>query len=162
MRPRRRSAGLFLASTCWLVALGCDRPPPPGTAARTTAEPHDELETVDVGEPLDAELSTESDTKARGVGSHVAGVLPEGFPRDLPLPAPATLVDFGGAGAGQSFVEFFSPDSATTLGPRWERQLAAAGWSRSGAAWSRAGRRVRVIVEGSPPGSRVRIEYRPG
>lgn len=144
------------------VALACGAPAEsPRGRAKTERRAADQLETVDVGGAIDADLSTSGDEQARGVGSHVAGVLPGGFPRDLPLPKPSTLVDFGAAD-GRSFVVLRSSQAVGQLRPRWESQLSAAGWKRAGAEWSRNGRRVRIGVEDAAPGTRVRIEYRPG
>jgi hypothetical protein len=103
-----------------LAAGGCQRSKDGG--------PAEKLETVEVGEGFDVGLTTAYDQKAKQVGPEVAGVLPDGFPRDLPLYTPSSLVDFGEADAGLQYLEFDTSDSAAVVRRRLEAKLAASGW----------------------------------
>ena len=77
----------LLLAAALLVAGGCQRSKDRGSSEK--------LETVDVGEGVDAGLTTAYDEQAKRVGPGIAGVLPEGFPPDVPLYTPSSLVDFG-------------------------------------------------------------------
>ncbi len=134
----------------------------PGAPSDPPADPP--LETVEVGDAPDAELDTSEDVVAvRRPREDVGGVLPGGFPRDLPLPAPTTLVDFGDANGGGAWVLLASPRSAAAVSAHLAEGLPAAGWRLAGAGppWTAAkgGRSVRIAVTGRGAGSELRIEY---
>lgn len=123
------------------------------------------LEVEDVSLPVDAELSIEADVKGRPVISGVAGVLPSDYPRGLPTHEPASIVDFGAAAGGWSFVEFDSPTSPERVVTSLEQRLSRTGWQVDGGVQNRLearrdGVEIRLVVTGLKPGARIRVEYR--
>jgi hypothetical protein len=139
MTVMRRFAPLLAVA----AFAGCAREsaPPPTT---------DGLETVDVAPAIDAAASLEADVVERRLAAPaggVAGVLPEGFPTDVPLPTPSSLVDFGpGPRGGESVtLEVASPPAAALAA--YEARLRAAGFVDQGdGVWARGPRRVAVAV----------------
>jgi hypothetical protein len=119
---------------------------------RESAAPRaeDGLETVDVAPAPDAAASLEGDVVERrpAAPAHgVAGVLPEGFPRDLPLPAPSSLVDFGPGPRGGPSVTLEVAASPAAALAAYEARLRASGFvAAGGGVWTRNGRRVAVAV----------------
>jgi len=139
---------------CLLLAAGsaCREKPKPEPAPA-------QLETKDVGAAPDATLSTEGDVVERRRTSAFSGVLPGGFPKDLPVYEPSSLVDFGKDAQG-AFVVFQTPDELARVRARYPAAIAAHGWTREGdEAFSRGGRRVRLSFENLRPGTRVRVSY---
>ena len=117
------------------------------------------LETKEVGAAPDATLSTEGDVVERRHATGFSGVLPGGFPKDLPTYEPSSLIDFGRSADG-SYVVFQTPDDTARVRARYPALIAAHGWAREGdAVFSRGGRRVRVSFESLRPGTRVRVTY---
>ena len=147
---------LLVLTGALLVTSGCQRSKEPGRDA--------ELETVDVGEGLDAGLTTAYDEQAKQVGPEVAGVLPEGFPRDLPLYTPSSLVDFGEADAGMHYLEFDTSDSVAVVRRRLEAGLSKAGWMPLSAdlttSFVKGDRQVALTIRDLSPGTRFRYVYR--
>ena len=134
------------------ATLGCRQEP---KAEPTPAK----LETKEVGAAPDATLSTDGDVVERRRASTFSGVLPGGFPKDLPTYEPSSLVDFGKDAQG-AFVVFQTPDELTRVRARYPATIAAHGWMREGdAVFSRGGRRVQVSFENLRPGTRVRVSY---
>ena len=150
--PAARACALALASLL-AATLSCRQEPKaaPGPA---------KLETQEVGAAPDATLSTEGDTvEHRRPSSSFSGVLPGGFPKDLPVYEPSSLVDFGEDTAG-AFVVFQTPDDLARARARYPAAIVGRGWAReSGDAFSKAGRRVRVAFEGLHPGAKIRVSY---
>ena len=149
MRARRVGGALLLAA---LGVSACAREP--GAADRKPP-----LETVEVGVKLDAYASLDEEPveerRAAPIGG-IAGVLPDGFPTDVPLPAPSSLVDFATSpGQGPSVtLELQSAPAAASRA--YEAKLAAAGFvPGANGLWSRSGRRIRVSV--TPFGGAARI-----
>jgi len=119
-----------------------------------------ELETVDVTRAPDAALSTAEDAQERRVAEGLSGVLPDGFPADLPLFRPASLVEMGELGGGGQIAEFDSPappaEVANWLAIRWR----AKGWRpAAGGVWTSGERRVTLTVVTRPSGCRFSIAY---
>lgn len=122
------------------------------------------LETVEVDEGPEAGLTTEFDEYAAPrPSSEMAGVLPSDFPSDVPVFSPSSVVDFGSPDT-QRYVELDT--SAPTEGVRAAliSQLSEAGWSSSSATgdamvFTKAGHRLRVVLEGLSGGTRIRYEY---
>jgi len=140
-----------------LLAPGCAREPrQTGTA--------DELATVDVSAPIDAAASLAGDVVERrpapaGSLPGVAGVLPDGFPRDLPLPTPSSLVDFDtGPHGGVRLALDVQAAPAAALAA-YEARLRAAGFAPSqGGLWTRGARRIAVGVTPFSGAARVSVE----
>jgi hypothetical protein len=146
--------GLVFA-TAIAVLAGCER-----ESARPPAA--DGLETVEVAPAIDAGASLEGDVveprRAAPAGG-VAGVLPEGFPADVPLPAPSSLVDFGAGPRGGASVTLEVASTPANALAAYESQLRAAGFVEEGAdVWVRGERRVAVAVAPFAGVARLTIE----
>jgi len=138
-----------------LLAIGlpaCDR------SAGKSDRPN-ELETVDVGGGLDAELTTEFDERARQVEIDLGGVLPSDFPLEMPVFSPSSVIDFG-----PGFVEIDTPVPAAEARSALGAQIQRSGWTvdsigDGGSVYTREGHRVRVVVAEAGSGARIRYEY---
>lgn len=132
------------------MALACGGEKP-------TARAGGALETVDVAAPVDAGATTELDVVAtpRAVA---AGVLPGDFPKEIPLPAGASLIDFGDGAAG-SWIEMVAAAPPAEVESAYRGRLARAGFREaSGGVWSRGSLRLAVAVSPRGAGATVRLE----
>ena len=122
-----------------------------------------EIETVEVGGSIDEGLDTSDDPVGYVPLEEVGGVLPVGYPPDLPVYSPSSLIDFG-SGEGEHYVLLATPDPPETVRERLAMQLDSAGWSSrsSGGRWrvSKDGRSATIRVIGDRSGSQIRIDYR--
>lgn len=146
--PLRRSLALGLLALGTALACGGDQP---------TARARGALETVDVAAPVDAGATTELDVVAtpRAV---TAGVLPGDFPKEVPLPAGASLIDFGEGAAG-SWIEMVVAAPPAEIERAYRGSLARAGFREaSGGVWSRGSLRLAVAVSPRGAGATVRLE----
>ena len=131
--------------------------------AKTPAPRRGELETVEVAPPPDARVDVERDVKEKRRAETFAGVLPSGFPRGLPLPPQASLVDQGRSGGG-AWVELLVPRRiAAGRGP-YQQQRASAGWSAAASgddAWRlrRGDAAVQLSMRAQGPSTRLRLGY---
>ncbi len=123
--------------------------------------PAPKLDTVEVKPASDATLSTAGDRQETRRESGFSGVLPEDFPKDLPLYRPSTLVDFG-----SGFVVLQTPDAPGAVRQKLPALLRAQGWQDGpGGEWRPrsgrpgVGRSVRIGFEDAHPGCRIRIDY---
>lgn len=109
----------------------------------------DELDTVDVTPPPDAAASLAGDAVARPVGmpaGGISGALPADFPREVPLPSPSSLIDFG-ANAAETSVTLAVDLPPEQVAETYRRQLAAAGFRpQPDGSWRASGRTVRFAV----------------
>jgi hypothetical protein len=127
------------------------------------------LATVEVGAAPDATADLSRDTVGRAASSErMAGVLPGGFPADLPIPAGTSIVDFGTLAAASptsSYLTLRSPQAATTLLGSLRRSLAAAGWTlaQEQGSWRlrKGNREVVLSVVDAHPGAEIRYAYTP-
>lgn len=144
-----------LALAVLLQAGACSPAPPP------TAEKAPELATVEVAAAPDAAYSIADDKVERRANPNaIAGALPDGFPADIPVYLPSSLVDFTSRPEGGSVVVFATPASVSTVSAALSQKLRAAGWqAASSGAWTKAGRRLRLTVEPTAAGSRFRFEF---
>jgi hypothetical protein len=135
-----------------LFAVGCGRESvsPAADAAPPTEE---------VAPAVDAALSTAADPQAKARAESFSGILPDGFPGDVPPYEPSTLADFGTGETGRRYVVFQTPDSPELARSRLERRLAAQGWSVARDGFTKGGRQLRVAIEPARPGARIRLEY---
>lgn len=143
----------LLAASALALAIACA---PDGAPERSEA-----LEMEEVSASLDDELSLDSDEIGeRPAAEELSGVLPEDFPPGLPVPAPASVVDLGSAGAGR-YVELFSAEPIDRVRSDWLERLRAAGWSASAlpGTVSNAGRQVRIEMSSEGGGTSMRLEY---
>jgi len=132
-------------------------------AAKKPALKPGELETVDVAPPPDARVDVERDVKEKRRAETFAGVLPTGFPRTLPLPPQASLVDQGRSGGG-AWVEVLVPRRLAAVRAPYLQQLAGAGWAASSTgsdAWQlrRDDRTVQLSMRAQGPSTRLRLGY---
>jgi len=118
------------------------------------------LESVEVAGPPDSTLSTARDKLAPKIGAPgVAGALPGGFPKDLPLYQPSSVVDFGDAG-GTHYVSFRASDPPQVVRVALLAEWEQAGWkSAGGGSYRRGGEQIRLEISGSGGGSDLRISY---
>lgn len=161
MTPSRsaRSCALAAVALVSLSAWECgDREKRVNDKPRTG-----ELQTVEVAPPPDARVDVTRDTKERRRAETFAGVLPGGFPRTLPLPPQASLVDQGRAGGG-AWVDVLVPRRPAAVREPYLQQLAKAGWQAEPVGtdeWRlrRAGATVRLSLRAQGPSTRLRLEY---
>jgi len=150
--------GLVLALGASLVACGNDDSVP------KPAKRPGELETVEVAPPPDARVDVERDVKERRRAESFAGVLPGGFPRTLPLPPQASLVDQGRSDGGR-WIEVLVPRRPAAVRGAYLQQLRGAGWSASASgsdAWQlqRGGSgTVQLTLRAQGPSTRLRLAY---
>ena len=127
---------------------------PPGAMASPS-----ELATVEVTAAPDAALSTGEDGQERRVSSALAGALPDGFPADVPVFRPASLVDQTIVPGGVSVLVFETPAPRAAVASSFTSRLRAHGWrSAEGGVWTKAGRRLKLTVEARPNGAIFRLE----
>jgi len=90
-------------------------------------------------------------------------VLPAGFPRTLPLPAQASLVDQGG-GKGGAWIELLVPRHLVEVRDPYLQQLRAAGWEVAAAgadSWRlrSGGEALTLQIRAQGPSTRLRLAY---
>jgi hypothetical protein len=134
-------------------------------ACRPSPDAEPKLEAVDVGPAL--EIDIEGDQQAIQRPPELVGILPEDFPKDLPLYLPASLVEFGTAADGWIYVELLSPHTLAQVESALPARLSKGGWTaaggqlRQGRDYRKGGRRVRLAIEDAKPGTLYRFEYPP-
>lgn len=138
------------------AASGCAR------TAEERGEPA--LETVEVAPNL--EVATENDPQAKPRPVTLVGILPTGFPADLPIYLPASVVDFGSASNGYQQAELLSPHPRDQVAAGLEQKLRQNGWSIAPAGGTQAklskgNRLVWLEVRDARPGTIFRYQYRP-
>ncbi len=151
-----RSA-LASAALALLLVAACGEP------ARERADKP--LATVDVGPAQDAEMDISGDAVGPPMVLETAAALPADFPAGFPLYRPSTMVDFGSGTSGWRYVLFMSPDRPSRVRAGMEAALEAAGWRAAGAQGTLrgpTGREARIAYREDPPGTEIRVEYRPG
>ncbi len=143
-----RRAARFVAVAATLVLAGC--PAAPSRNAKQ-APPIEEVRAAP-----DAQASLAGDTVAAPVprAGAVAGSLPADFPRDVPLPRPSSLVDFG-----PRSVTLEIEGSLEATRRSYEASLARAGYAvRADGSWRRGTRALRVTYGDHGGATRVEIE----
>lgn len=150
------ASGLIAALALLLASLapaGCRR----GEEA-APEPPRDDLQTVEVSPPPDARVDPSLDRQERRRDESFSGVMPSGYPKSLPLPGGASLVD-----QGPRWVEVLVGRAMASVREEYLRRAAAAGWRAEGGGSSlalhRQGRTVRVRLSADGPSTRLRIEY---
>ena len=136
---------------------------------RSTPAPVEEeaIETVDVDEPIDSQIRPEEDQRAQVRERGLVGVLPGDFPSDLWAYEPASIVDFGEAEAGRSYVSFRTVASPQEVSRRFQAQEKARGWAVTEAtstllSFSKGGRLVEAELEQRGNETWIRIVYPTG
>jgi hypothetical protein len=117
-------------------------------------------EIVDVEMPI--EVDTSEDPQAVPRAPQLVGILPQGFPEDIPLYLPASLIDFGTNSRGRT-VTLLTPHELSQMRPAYEDLLREAGWVvhrvDSEVELSKGQRKVRMLWIDSNPGSEYLVEY---
>jgi hypothetical protein len=154
VRALRHRVAFAAALAAMLPWLACRRAEP-----AASAPPPEELQTVDVAPPPDSRVDPSRDVQERRRAESFSGVMPEAFPKGLPLPPGASLVDQGGR-----WVEVLVGRRSDAVSPQYVEQLRAAGWqvTRGGTgtyALRRGGTSARVSLTAAGPSTRIRIDY---
>ena len=145
-----------------LLVLACGGRETPRDAPAESA-----LETVDVAPSRDASASLAEEPVAvrREPAAGLSGVLPAGFPDDVPILRPSSLVDAGWRDDGAVEIVLASPAAPGETAAAYARLLGAAGWERAGSGspgrWQKGARRLEVEILDSRPGSRLRVTATP-
>jgi hypothetical protein len=130
--------------------------------ARRATEPA-ELEVVEVDAGATAQMTAEGDTTEPERGPTLSGALPSGFPRDLPLPLPASVTELSSDADATRFVVIRSPATPDAVRRDLAARLGRAGWRREGGdRWVSPGdRRVRIRLDADAfgGGTLMRVEY---
>jgi hypothetical protein len=153
------AAWAALVAVAALAGAGCSPPAEPPDQAPKVGRG---LDTVDVTAPPDAAASLEGDRHEPAVGlgrerGGIAGALPEGFPKDVPLPQPSSLVDFDARS-----VTLEVAGQLEGVRTSYVRQLAGAGYAaRDGGRWQRGARMLRVAFAPVRNATRVTVEIVP-
>lgn len=152
--PRALPSAVLVLAAATLAACELDDRPAPGEELP--------LEPVEVTDVVDAEIDLSSDEKGPRIEEGVSGLLPADFPRDLPLFAPSSLVDYGSGGGGR-FLLLAAGRSAAEVRSKQLASARAAGWSvaEEGGGWrlGRGGRSVRLEIRDAGGATELRFEY---
>lgn len=157
--PRDRRAGTLAVLACMAAVAGLLG------GCRPDSSPQ-ELETMEVTGPLDAELSFDEDIQAVQRAPELSGVLPSDFPADFPIYKPASVVDFGELGGGRYYAVLFTPDNRRKVDRFVNAEAPRAAWSlRSSerdagrSVFSKGGLTMKVEVSAAKGGTELRFEY---
>jgi hypothetical protein len=145
----------------WSI-LACRRPVEEQASKEDT-----DLEVVDVDEPIDSQIRPEDDERAQLRDRGLLGVLPGDFLKDLWPYEPASIVDFGAAEAGRSYVSFRTLGSPQEVSRRFSAQERARGWQVTAPAstlltFTKDSRLVEAELEQRGNETWIRIEYPTG
>lgn len=128
---------------------------------RQNPEQEPDLQAIDVGPAL--VIGTENDQTAVVRPPELVGILPEDFPKDLPLYLPASLVEFGSVDDGWVFVSLLTPHSLANVERQLSARLIKRGWTASSSGGvqqlRKGGSRARLQIENARPGTQYRFEY---
>lgn len=148
---RRRKATILAGLVGLVVLVGC------GEGEPTDRLGEEEIPIEDVGEGLS--IDTSADRREAAPEARLAGVLPEDFPRELPLHLPASLVELEEGRAAT----FLTSDGAGRVREDLLGRLRSGGWrvEEDGGGWTvrRGGRAARLRVIEARPGTRYRWEW---
>jgi hypothetical protein len=137
--------------------LGCRRDQPAPVEEKT-------IDIVDVGDGIDSQIRPEEDERAEVRDRGLLGVLPGDFPKDLWAYEPASIVDFGAAENGRSYVALRTVGSPAEVSRRFQSQEGSRGWQVAVVAstlltFSKDGRLVEAELEQRGNETWIRIEY---
>jgi hypothetical protein len=135
--------------------------------AATPKAERETLETVDVDAPVDSQIRPDQDQRAQVRDRGLLGVLPGDFPADLWVYEPASIVDFGAAEAGRSYVALRAVGSPQEVSRRFQAQEGSRGWQVTVAtatllSFSKQGRLIEAELEQRGNETWIRIEYPSG
>ena len=157
MRTGRALAAVGLASVLGLSACGpTPKPSPPAEQP---------IPTVEVSAAPDARATTTTDAveRRRAEAGGFSGVLPEGFPKEVHILRPASLVDVEPGAGGGLAITLDRRQAPAEVEPRYAAMLTAAGWQPVGGAgvasgsWQKGELRLAVEVRDTHPGCRLRL-----
>ncbi|HVR28890.1 MAG TPA: hypothetical protein VMS86_05090 [Thermoanaerobaculia bacterium] len=125
------------------------------------------IEAVDVGEPIDSQIRPEEDERAEVRARGLLGVLPGDFPSDLWVYEPASIVDFGAAEPGRSYIALRTVAAPAEVSRRFQAEERKRGWQVAVVAstlltFSKDGRLVEAELEQRGNETWIRIEYPSG
>lgn len=148
-----------LAPAVLAASAGCRRGEP-------TAD-GDAIAAVDVGEPIDSQIRPEEDERAEVRARGLLGVLPGDFPSDLWVYEPASIVDFGAAEPGRSYIALRTVAAPAEVSRRFQAEERKRGWQVAVVAstlltFSKDGRLVEAELEQRGNETWIRIEYPSG
>jgi hypothetical protein len=150
--PRALRSDLACALACALaLAAACGPAPAKGPNA-----PNAPLDTVDVTAKPDAQANLATDVVAapHPDASGFAGALPPDFPKDVPLPEPSSLVDFGAHGVT---VEVQAGVAAAKAA--YVARLKANGFAPTAdGSWRKGARQLGVTFADASGATRIAIE----
>jgi hypothetical protein len=148
----RRGWGALAAAT--LLAVAC--------APRQQESELEPLETEEVGGAPDSTADLTTDAVGPRPVEGLSGVLPSGFPRDLPVVTPSSLVDFGEEGSGH-YVLIVVGGSQDNVRQRQIEALRAGGWTVTGGPreyrLQKGGTSVRLSLAGDRAATELRFLY---
>ena len=130
--PRQLVACIFLLGG--LVWSGCPSEPKPK-----------HINSEDV--PPAVEIDMSADEQAEPPKPKLVGILPNDFPKDLPVYIPASLVDFGESEEGRPTVSLLSPHSMSRVRRELYARLRDRGWQATS-----GGDGAVVLRKGAPTG----------
>ena len=152
--PGPRGQVLCWILACWCLAFLACRP------ASDEAEP---LETVDIEPGIEVEIA--NDLQAAPEVPKLSGILPEDFPKDVPLYLPASLVDYGRTDDGR-YIDLLASDNLATVRRELTHRMQARGWRISGDFGRPSGvvirqgdRKIRLTIQDGRPGTLCRYIY---
>lgn len=139
---------------------------PTGCRRAETAPAEETIDIVDVGEGIDSQIRPEEDERAEVRERGLLGVLPGDFPKDLWVFEPASIVDFGAAEGGRSYVALRAVAAPADVARRFQTEERARGWEVTAATstlltFSKDGRRVEAELEHRGNETWIRIDYPP-
>jgi hypothetical protein len=158
-RGRGLGAGAALLSAAlapWGLA-GCRQ------EQRTTVD--EPLDTVDVADSIDSRIRPEEDERAEVRDSAgLLGVLPGDFPSDLWAYEPSSIVDFGDAEPGRSYIALRAIGAPDEVIRRFQSQEGSRGWNVSVVSttlltFAKDQRLVEAEIEQRGNETWIRIEY---
>ena len=147
--PRQAVASVLLLAG--LLGSGCPGEPKPK-----------QINTEDV--PPAIEIDTSGDEQAAPAKPKLVGILPNDFPKSLPIYIPASLVDFGESSEGRPMVSLLSPHSVSRVRRELYAKLRARGWQATSGAngtvvLRKGGQRAWLRIEEGRPGTLYHFEY---
>lgn len=89
----------------------------------------------------------------------MAGALPDGFPADIPLYRPSSLVDFTPRPEGGAWSSSRRRPRRLRSAVRCSRSCALPARQARAGNWTKAGRKLRLVVEATPAGARFRYDF---
>lgn len=157
-----RTARALAAAVGLALAVGWAACGPAPSPAPPAEQP---IPTVEVSAPPDAQATTTTDAveRRRSEAGGFAGVLPEGFPKEVPILRPSSLVDVAPGDAGGLAITLASRQAPAEVERLYASMLTAAGWRQVGGSggasgsWQKGELRLAVEVRDTRPGCRLRL-----